>query len=181
MLLVLGLVEKQCFRNHLMKPVCSRSFSHNHHNRFTALFPGPPRWTGASRELLDFMVQGKINRGRRTDHPAGCHSIRTDQCPPLPSPHIFYRPDALPAAQPTASKHWRQLAHCSLSHNCKNNADLLSGRIRTRWSLHMTLSLSVVSLLQLLGMQNANMWMTAVSNAHTSLSVCVLWWYSSLI
>ena len=22
---------------------------HNHHNRFTALFPGPPRWAGARR------------------------------------------------------------------------------------------------------------------------------------
>jgi len=75
-----------------------------HHNRFTALFPGPPAWAGARRELLDFMVQGKFNRGRHIDHPAGC------QCPPPPSP-IFYRPDALPAAQPTVSKHWRQLAH----------------------------------------------------------------------
>jgi len=30
-----------------------------------------------------------------------------------PAPHhsIFYRPDALPAAQPTASKHWRQNNH----------------------------------------------------------------------
>jgi len=42
-----------------------------HHNRFTALFPGPPGSAGARRELLDFMVQGKINRGRHTDHPAG--------------------------------------------------------------------------------------------------------------
>jgi len=50
------------------------------------------------RELLDFMVQGKINGGRHTDW-----------CLPPPSPHIFYRLDALPAAQPTASKHWRQL------------------------------------------------------------------------
>ena len=33
------------------------------------------------------------------------HSIRTNQCPPPPSPHIFYGPDALPAAQPTVSKH----------------------------------------------------------------------------
>jgi len=33
------------------------------------------------------MVQGKINRGRHIDHPAGRHSIRTKQCPPLPSPH----------------------------------------------------------------------------------------------
>ena len=81
-----------------------------HHNRFMALFPGPPGWTSARRELLDFTVQGKINRGRHTDHPAGRHSIWTNQCPPPPSPH-FYRPDALPAAQPTVSKHWRQLVH----------------------------------------------------------------------
>jgi len=76
---------------------------HHHHNRFTALFPGPPRGAGARRELLDFMVQGKINTGRHTDHPAGRHSIRTNQCPPPPSPHIFYGPDAFPAAQPTVS------------------------------------------------------------------------------
>jgi len=48
------------------------------HNRFTALLPGPPGWASARRELLDFMVQGKINRGRHTDHPAGHHSIRTN-------------------------------------------------------------------------------------------------------
>jgi len=28
------------------------------------------------------MVQGKINRGRHNDHPAGRHSIRTNQRPP---------------------------------------------------------------------------------------------------
>jgi len=33
--------------------------------------------------------EGEINRGRYTDHPAGRHSIRTNQCPPPPSPHIF--------------------------------------------------------------------------------------------
>ena len=52
---------------------------HHHHNRFTALFPGPLGWIGARRELLDFMVQGEI------DHPAGRHSIQTNQCPPPPS------------------------------------------------------------------------------------------------
>jgi len=30
------------------------------------------------------------------------------QLMPLPLTISFYRPDALPAAQPTASKHWRQ-------------------------------------------------------------------------
>jgi len=86
--------------------------THTHtHNCFTALFPGPPGWAAARRELLDFMVQGKINRGRHTDHLAGHHSIWTNKCLPPPSRQFFYRPDALPAAQPTASKHWRQLAH----------------------------------------------------------------------
>jgi len=50
------------------------------------LFPGPPGWASPRRELLHFMVQGKTNRGIHTDHPAGCHSIRTNQCPPPPSP-----------------------------------------------------------------------------------------------
>ena len=58
---------------------------HNH-NRFTALFPGPPGRAGAKRELVDFMVQGRINRGRHTDRPVGCHSIQTNRCPPPPSP-----------------------------------------------------------------------------------------------
>jgi len=49
-------------------------------------FPGPSGWAGARRELLDFMVQGKIKRGRHTDHPAGRHSVRTNQCPTPPSP-----------------------------------------------------------------------------------------------
>jgi len=31
--------------------------------------------------------------------------------PTSTTPPFFYRPDALPAAQPTVSKHWRQLAH----------------------------------------------------------------------
>jgi len=57
-----------------------------HHNHFTALFPGPPGSAGARRELLVFMVQEKINRGRHTDHPAVRHSIWTKQCPPPPSP-----------------------------------------------------------------------------------------------
>ena len=61
------------------------TLSKPHHNRFTALFPGPPRWAGARRELLNFMVQGKINEGKHTDHPAARHSIRvpTSTIPPI--------------------------------------------------------------------------------------------------
>jgi len=55
---------------------------------------------GEPVELLHFMVQGKINRGR--------HNIQTNQCPVPTStiPHYFYRPVALPAAQPTHPPSW---------------------------------------------------------------------------
>jgi len=39
-------------------------------------------------------------------HMQVCTSLRTDNHASTP-PLCFYRPDALPAAQPTASKHWR--------------------------------------------------------------------------
>ena len=70
-----------------------------HHNHFMALFPGPPRSAGARRELLDFMVQGKINRGRNIDHPAERQSIWTNQCSPPPSPHFLQ--DGCPSCHPT--------------------------------------------------------------------------------
>ena len=40
------------------------------------------------------------------NHMQVCTSLQTDNHTSTP-PLIFYRPDALPAAQPTASKHWR--------------------------------------------------------------------------
>ena len=61
---------------------------HNHHQTglrpFFRNHPGEP-----VPEQNFFMVQGKINRGRNTDHPAGRHSVWTNQCPPPPSPHFF--------------------------------------------------------------------------------------------
>jgi len=69
-------------------------------------FPGPAKWAGARRERLDIMVQGKITK-------ADTPTIRLGATPSrLTSAHlhhpIFYRSDALPAAQPTVSKDWRQ-------------------------------------------------------------------------
>jgi len=43
----------------------------------------------ANDMTMGFMVQGKINRGRNTHHPAVRHSIRTNQCPP-PLSRIFF-------------------------------------------------------------------------------------------
>ena len=87
--------ERDCMSVHIsVHVVCPFTISEttclppHHQNRFMALFPGPPGWAGARRELLDFVVQREINRGRHTDYPAGHHSIRTNQCPPPPSPHV---------------------------------------------------------------------------------------------
>ena len=51
----------------------------SHHTITTVLRPFFREYRGEpvpEEKLLDFMVEGKINRGRHTDHPAGCHSIR---------------------------------------------------------------------------------------------------------
>jgi len=50
-------------------------------------FSGPTRVSRCQKRTLDFMVQEKVNRGRHTNHPARRHSIRTNHCPPPPSPH----------------------------------------------------------------------------------------------
>ena len=60
----------------------------SHHTTTTLLRPFFRDYRGElvpEEKLLDFTVQGKINRGRHTDHLAGCHSIRTNQHPPPPS------------------------------------------------------------------------------------------------
>jgi len=103
------LVEACALQSHLVMKA-------NHHNRFTALFLGPPGWASARKEHLDFMVQREINRGRHSDHPAGRHSTQTNQCPPPPTPlwkqtfgttgtGVF----VIPVTKSTAKQPWREL------------------------------------------------------------------------
>jgi len=47
-----------------------------------------------------------------------CTSTQTDNHASIP-PLSFYRPDALPAAQPTALKHWRLVNSSEHVQNCK--------------------------------------------------------------
>jgi len=54
-----------------------------------------------------------FQRGHSLKNPV-CTSnllLNADLSAHLHQPHTFYRPDALPAAQPTVPKHQRQLAH----------------------------------------------------------------------
>jgi len=63
-----------------------RSVTTPHYSHFTA-FSGTTRVIRCQQRSSGLYVQGKINRGRQTDHPAGRHSIWTNQCPPPPFPH----------------------------------------------------------------------------------------------
>ena len=79
--------------------------------RLTALFLGRPGWAGTRKVkpiwilLKQETVSGSGSSWARCKSAPRCWQIT------MPAPHhsVFYRPDALPAAQPTASKHWRQI------------------------------------------------------------------------
>jgi len=87
-----------------------------HHNRFTALFPGPAGRAVARRELLDFMV-----RGKDTHRPSGWrHSIRTKECPPPPSHFFTGRMPLLPLNQQCQSTEGKRRLYCrELTHHQK--------------------------------------------------------------
>ena len=84
---------------------------HTHtHTRLTALFLGLPGWTGTRKvKPLWILLRQETGSGRGISW-AICKSAPCSRQTTMPAPHhsVFFRPDALPAAQPTASKHWMQ-------------------------------------------------------------------------
>ena len=87
---------------------------HTHtHTRLTALFPGLPRWAGTRKgKPIWILLKHETVSGSGISW-AMCKSAPRSRQTTTPAPHhsVFYRPDALPAAQPTASKHWRQCCY----------------------------------------------------------------------
>jgi len=80
---------------------------HTHtHIRLTALCPGLPGSAGTRKVKtnLDFTkARDSEWQWLQLGHMQVCTSLQTDN--PYPATQVFYRPDALPAAHPTASKH----------------------------------------------------------------------------
>jgi len=75
-----------------------------------ALCPGLPRWASIRKVKtnLDFSeARDSEWQWHQLGHMQVCTSLQTDNHTSTP-PLSFYRPDALPAAQPTVSKHGRQ-------------------------------------------------------------------------
>ena len=85
--------------------------THTHtHTHLTALCPGLPGWAGTRKvKPIWILMKQEIGSGSGISW-AICKSALSSRQITTPAPHhsVFYRPDALPAAQPTASKHWRQ-------------------------------------------------------------------------
>ena len=108
------------------------------HARLTALFPGLPRWAGTRKVKPIWILLKQETASGSGISWAICKSAPCSRQTTTPAPHhsVFYRPDALPAAQPTASKHWRHSALC-LQHN-----QLIISLLR-QWSASKMLCLSV--------------------------------------
>ena len=94
----------------LMSNAChSLCFSaYYYYTCLTAFFPGLPGW-GGTRKVKPIWIWLK----QETMSGSGiswaiCKSSPRSRQITTPAPHhsVFYRPDALPAAQPTVSKHW---------------------------------------------------------------------------
>ena len=75
------------------------------HTCLTALFPGLPRWAGTRTvKPVSILLKQETVSGSGISW-AMCKSAPRARQITMPAPHhsVFYRPDALPAAQPTAS------------------------------------------------------------------------------
>ena len=95
--------------------VCSgtslRGYTHTHPSN--GPFPGLPRWASTRKvKPIWILLKQETVSGIGISW-AICKSAPRSRQITMPTPHysVFYRPDALPAAQPTASKHWRQPAY----------------------------------------------------------------------
>jgi len=88
---------------------CNHLHTHTH-TRLTALFPGLTRWAGTRKvKPIWILLKQETVSGSGISWTI-CKLAPCSRQTTTPAPHhsVFYRPDALPAAQPTASKHWRK-------------------------------------------------------------------------
>ena len=105
--------RKNITRYHEIHKVYCNNLDTHTYTRLTALFPGLPRWAGTRKvKPIWILLKQETVSGSGISW-AICKSAPCSRQTTTPTPHhsVFYRPDALPAAQPTASKHWRQHIH----------------------------------------------------------------------
>ena len=86
---------------------------HTHTHPFNGPFPGLPRWASTRKAKPIWILLKQETVSGSGISWAICKSTPRSRQITMPTPHhsVFYRPDALPVAQPTSSKHWRQPAY----------------------------------------------------------------------
>ena len=87
--------------------IITANFNTHTHTRLTALFLGLPRWASTRKvKPIWILLKQETVSGSGISW-AICKSAPRSRHITMPAPSLsFYRPDALPAAQPTTSKHW---------------------------------------------------------------------------
>ena len=88
------------------------------HTRLTILCPGLAGWAGTRKtKPMWILIKQETASGSGIDWTI-CKSAPSSRQITTLTPHhsICHRPDALPAAQRTASKHWRQQCYCNHGH-----------------------------------------------------------------
>ena len=114
----------------------------NIHTRLTALCPRLPGWAG-TRKVKPIWISVK----QETVSSSGiswtiCKYAPRSRQITRPAHHrsVSYRPDALPAAQPTASMHWRQLKCYKIKTKLKRKTNSQSYVAKRLAPLPMTFS-----------------------------------------
>ena len=104
---------------------------HTHIHLLTALFPELPSWAGTRKvkPIWILLKQETVNGSGISWAICKCAPHFRQITTPAPHHSVFHRPDVLPAAQPTASKHWRQRLN-------KHNEDLINFMLINLKCLH---------------------------------------------
>ena len=81
--------------------------THTHTHTFNGPFPGLPGWAGTRKAKPNWILLKQETVSGSGISWAVCKSAPRSRQITMPAPHhsVFYRPDALPATQPTVSKH----------------------------------------------------------------------------
>jgi len=91
------------------------SLTHTHTHPFNGPLSGLPGWAGTRKVKPIWILLKQETVSGSSISWAICKSAPRFRQITMPAPRhsVFYRPDALPAAQPTASKHWRHITNAA--------------------------------------------------------------------
>ena len=98
-------VDMITLATHRLNLLCITTYVHP----FNGPLPGTTRWAGTRKvKPIWILLEQETVSGSGISW-AICKSAPRSRQITMPAPHhsVCYRPDALPAAQPTVSKHWR--------------------------------------------------------------------------